>query len=243
MKPRAKIVYLFHSGYAVETQNNLFIFDYWQSGLPQAAGKLNEGIITADYLKTKANVYVFASHSHPDHYDPVIWEWSKYNSNLTYVLSSDIPVKGEPSRCQRMSPYEEWADGEVKVKTFSSTDEGVSFLVWADELTIFHAGDLNWWHWKGESQAERERAEMLFKTEVDKIAVHSLDIAFFPVDHRLEEFYSIGAEYFAAKLRPQILLPMHFGDEFGTSKAFAEKVGNSLSTVGITHRGQEFIYE
>lgn len=31
-----------------------------------------------------------------------------------------------------------------------STDEGVAFLVTAEGRTVFHAGDLNWWHWEGE---------------------------------------------------------------------------------------------
>lgn len=238
---QAKIIYLFHSGYAVETRQHLFIFDYYQPG-PARGGKLADGIITADYLKTKPNVFVFVSHSHQDHYDPVIFEWAKTNPAITYILSSDIRGVKAP-HYHIMSPYEEWKQEGVLVKSFGSTDEGLSFLVQADGLSIFHAGDLNWWHWKGESKAERDRAELIFKAEMDKIGPQSIDIAFFPVDRRLEEFYSIGAEYFAAKLQPKLLLPMHFGDDFGATQAFAEKVKNSsLSTVEITHKGQEIFF-
>ena len=35
----------------------------------------------------------------------------------------------------------------VKIKAFGSTDIGISFLVSVDGVDIFHAGDLNWWHW------------------------------------------------------------------------------------------------
>jgi L-ascorbate metabolism protein UlaG (beta-lactamase superfamily) len=240
--PKTKIIYLFHSGYAVETVEHLFIFDYYQPGAARG-NNLADGIITTEYLKSKTNVFVFASHNHPDHYDPVILEWAKSIPTITYILSSDIPSGGKTPLCNIMSPYEEWKREGVLVKSFGSTDEGVSFLVQADGLSIFHAGDLNWWHWKGESKTERDRAESLFKAEIDKIVPQSIDIAFFPVDQRLEEFYCIGAEYFNAKLHPKLLLPMHFGDAFDTTKAFVGKVKNSsLATVEITHRGQEIFF-
>ncbi|HMM22138.1 MAG TPA: MBL fold metallo-hydrolase [Selenomonadales bacterium] len=232
---------MFHSGYAVETPEHFLVFDYYQPG-PVRRGDLADGIITADYLGTKAKVLVFASHNHADHYDPVILGWAAGNPAITYVLSSDIQAAAEVPRCYRMSPYEEWEQGGVRVKSFGSTDAGVSFLVQADGLSIFHAGDLNWWHWKEESQEERDWAEASFKAEIAKIEPQFIDIAFFPVDQRLEEFYSIGAEYFAAKLRPKLLLPMHFGDVFGTTKAFAAKVKNTVPTVEITRRGQEIFF-
>ncbi|MDR3590393.1 MAG: MBL fold metallo-hydrolase [Negativicutes bacterium] len=240
--PKAKITYLFHSGYAVETQQHLFIFDYYQPGASRRGG-LTDGIITADYLKEKANVFVFVSHSHQDHFDPVIFEWAKTNPAITYVLSSDIRSQVKVPHYHIMSPYQKWKQEAIEVQTFGSTDEGLSFLVRADGLSIFHAGDLNWWHWKGETKAERDYADSIFKAEMEKIGSEAIDIAFFPVDRRLEEFYCIGAEYFAAQTQPKLLLPMHFGDDFGASKAFAEKVKNTpLTTVEITRRGQEILF-
>jgi L-ascorbate metabolism protein UlaG (beta-lactamase superfamily) len=237
-KAKAKITYLYHSGYAVETGQHLFIFDYFQPGARRRGG-LTDGMITAEYLRDKANVYVFVSHSHPDHFDPVIFEWAKTNPAITYILSSDIRPGVKGPHYYIMSPYEEWKQETIVIKSFGSTDEGISFLVRADGLSVFHAGDLNWWHWKGETKEERDYAERIFKAEMEKIGSEPIDVAFFPVDRRLEEFYCLGAEYFAAKLHPKLLLPMHFGDDFGASKAFAEKVKNTpLATVEITHRGQ-----
>lgn len=242
MTAKAKITYLFHSGFMVESERHLFIFDYYQPG-PARDGTPADGIITADYLKTKTNIFVFASHGHSDHYDPVILGWAKSNPAITYVLSSDIPVGAKPSCCHIMSPYEEWQQAGVLIKSFGSTDEGLSYLVQADGLSVFHAGDLNWWHWKGETKTERDWAESIFKAEIAKIGPQTIDIAFFPVDPRLEEFYSLGAEYFAAALRPKLLVPMHFGDAFAATRAFAEKAKDSpLATVEITHKGQEIFY-
>ena len=36
------------------------------------------------------------------------------------------------------------------IASLKSTDEGVAFVVWAEGHSIYHAGDLNWWHWEGE---------------------------------------------------------------------------------------------
>jgi L-ascorbate metabolism protein UlaG (beta-lactamase superfamily) len=241
-RPKAKITYLFHSGFAVETERHLFIFDYYQPGASRG-GTLADGTITGDYLKDKSGVFVFVSHSHPDHFDSVILEWAKASPAITYVMSSDIRISQKPPVLHIMAPYQEWQQAGVTVKTFGSTDEGLSFLVQADGLAIFHAGDLNWWHWKGETKAERDWADSIFKAEIAKIGSPVIDIAFFPVDPRLEEFYSIGAEYFAAKLQPKLLIPMHFGDVYSATKDFAVKVKNSsLTTVEITHKGQEILF-
>ena len=241
-KPKATITYLFHSGYAIETARHLFLFDYYQP-VADTTGNLSNGIISSEYLKTKSNIYVFASHNHADHFDPIILDWAKDNPDITYILSSDIKISNAKIKSHFMAQYEELNDGEVFIKTFGSTDQGISFHVQADGLSIFHAGDLNWWHWKGETQAERTYAESAFKAEVEKIVGQTIDIAFFPVDRRLEEFYAIGAEYFADKLQPKLLLPMHFGADFGASKDFTAKVKDaSFSTVEITHKGQQILF-
>ena len=50
---QARITYLVHSGFSVETARHFFLFDYCPSmdRTPQ---------ITAEFLRTKENIYVFA---------------------------------------------------------------------------------------------------------------------------------------------------------------------------------------
>ena len=234
-KTRAKITYLVHSGFSVETAGHYFLFDYCPS--------LAREPLTAEFLKTKENIYVFVSHCHGDHFDPSILKWAKSNPAITYVYSSDVSFDRSGIHCHEMSAYEQWSNRGIKVKTFGSTDAGISFLVQADGLSIFHAGDLNWWKWSGETLEEQAYAERIFKAEMDKMAGETIDIAFFPVDRRLEENYCIGAEYFADKLHPKLLIPMHFSTDFAATKAFAEKVKNtSITTVEITRKGQEILF-
>jgi L-ascorbate metabolism protein UlaG (beta-lactamase superfamily) len=238
----AKITYLFHSGYAVETANHFIIFDYYQ---PFSGDKLNiaDGVLTSEFLKNKKNVSVLASHAHGDHFDPTILKWEKDNPNIHYILSNDIHTKTKALNHHMVSAYEKLTVGAIDIETFGSTDQGISFFIQVDGLAIFHAGDLNWWHWSGESQKERAHAEKIFKAEIEKIVGQEIDLAFFPVDRRLEEAYCIGAEYFAAKLKPKLLLPMHFGNDYGASQAFTERAKNlGISTVEISHKGQEIIF-
>jgi len=245
--PTAKITHLFHSGYAVETANHYLIFDYYQPLATKGKG-IAEGVITSSYLKNKKNVIVFVSHNHSDHFDPAILEWATDNPEIIYLLSSDVQTNIPNLNCHILSAYEELNVSTLLVKTFGSTDQGISFLIQADGLSIFHAGDLNWWHWSGETLAEQTTAKLAFHKEIEKIAQDPLsmniDIAFFPIDRRMEEFYSLGAEFFATKFKPKLLVPMHFGNDFATTQAFASKAKDlSIPTIEISHKGQEIFFK
>ena len=61
-----------------------------------------------------------------------------------------------------------------------------------------------------------------FKTEIHKIQGEEIDVAFFPVDSRLEEFYYLGGNYFIETLSPKLFIPMHFGDNVKVTQDFAE---------------------
>lgn len=190
------------------------------------------------------NVYVFSSHSHEDHFNPKILDWQKYNSNIQYILSSDIKTDKNKSNYNFIREGEEISLHDIYVKAYGSTDIGISFLVKVDGLTIFHAGDLNWWHWKEDSLGEQSIAESLFKAHIQKLKEEKpIDIAFFPVDPRLEEFYYIGGEYFAKNIQPSLLIPMHFGDDVDITKQFAKRMNKiNIKTVEINYPGQEIIY-
>ena len=219
-----RIQYLYHSGFVVETDNNLLVFDYYQGSV-----KL-----------TEKNILVFSSHGHSDHFNPLILEWQKERPDINYILSSDISIQQKNDNIKFISPYEETQIENINIKTYGSTDLGVSFLVKCDGITIFHAGDLNWWYWWGESQEEIEKAEKGFKDEIAKIKEERIDIAFFPVDPRLEHNYCVGADYFISKVNPKFFIPMHFADDHEAAKKYADKMKDYPNKViEIAHRGQE----
>ena len=97
------------------------------------------------------------------------------------------------------------------MNAYGSTDEGVSFCVDFAGVTLFHAGDLNLWHWRDESSVtEIESAERAFYDCVAPIPKQKIDVAFFPVDPRQGSMYDAGAGYFIMTVKPKVFIPMHF---------------------------------
>jgi L-ascorbate metabolism protein UlaG (beta-lactamase superfamily) len=243
---KATVHYIYHSGFAIETKNNFLIFDYYEHPMNKKNPTLSNDILSPDSIKSKKNMYVFSSHSHEDHFNPVILQWQQYNPEIRYVLSRDIEIQHNQCNYYMISEGEEKNIDTLYVRAYGSTDIGISFLVKVDGLTIYHAGDLNWWHWKEDSLEEQKLAGISFKQHIEKIKANEkhIDIAFFPVDPRLEEFYYIGGEYFSKELQPKLFIPMHFGDEASITKLFAEKVKElNVPSVEITTDGQQIVFK
>lgn len=219
-----KIEYIHHSGFTIETDNYFLVFDYYK-------GSIN--------LRDKKTI-VFSSHGHPDHYNPDILKWSQEHADISYVLSSDIQVEPDDN-IHTMEPYESLNLFNISIKSFGSTDLGLSFLVEVDGKNIFFAGDLNWWYWKGDSEEEKLSMEKAFKEEIEKIKGNNIDIAFFPVDPRLRENYSLGGKYFISELKPKFFIPMHFWNKFKTTKDFAQDIDNPNTKVIEIYKKNQII--
>ena len=173
------ITHYYHSGFSVACDQKLLVFDYWRG----EDGELEERLqITPEKIQKYTDVVVFISHDHIDHMDPVVYSWQDI-TNVSYVVSSDMPVG---TRGKRMAPGDEYSpvDG-VDITAFDSTDLGVSFLVDFQGMRFFHAGDLNFWHWREEStMQEIEEADAEFRKAVSPISREKIDVAFFPLDPR-----------------------------------------------------------
>lgn len=240
----AIIHYLYHDGFIIETKSTILIFDYIKD-VSQSGGKsLNDGVISEEVLKTNKKVFVFVTHSHSDHYNPLIFGWKKINPNIDYILSSDVRPKNLNFQCKVVSEGESIQLDTIVVNAYGSTDIGVSFLVKVDNINIFHAGDLNLWYWKDESEADNLEMDKAFKSKIHMMEHEKIDIAFFPVDPRLEEYYYLGGKYFIDRLSPNIFIPMHFGDNFKITEDFFNMINISgTKIVTINRRGQETLFQ
>lgn len=215
-----KIEYIFNSGFTLETENHFLIFDYYK-------GELN--------LSNK-KMTVFVSHGHEDHYNSKIFD---LKGNINYVLSDDIKLDNSLDNLTFVKADSSLKVDDLDIKVFGSTDLGVSFLISVDGLDIFHAGDLNWWYWENDEPKEKEKMERDFKVEIEKLKGSNIDLAFFPVDPRLEDAFSKGGEFFINELSPRNFLPMHFGDNFDTTTRFIHKMkGSTTNIVEITKQNQ-----
>ena len=163
-----KLIYIYHSGFILQGTDFVAVIDYYKAGNPE-----NEKFISELLMHYPGRLYVFVSHAHPDHFNPVILQWRRQRPDLRYIFSEDIqlPADSLPEHRVFMKKLETWQDEILRVKAFGSTDIGISFLIEGEEKRIFHAGDLNNWHWAEESTAEESReSEDHFLRELDCLA-------------------------------------------------------------------------
>ena len=216
MEQNLLITHYYHSGFSVASEQTLAVFDYWRGENGELAPELQ---LTPEKLKRYKNVFVFISHEHIDHLDPIVFTWNAVG-NVSYIVSSDMPVG---TRGKRMAPGDTLRlCDELAVTAFDSTDLGVSFLADFCGIRIFHAGDLNFWHWREEStMQEIEEADEEFRKAVKPLTQESIDVAFFPVDPRQGSMFEAGANYFILSVKPRILIPMHYFHRAETAIEYA----------------------
>lgn len=233
------VTYYHHSGFSVALDDVLLIFDYWlgeQKELPE------DKRITPEFLSHFKEIYVFISHEHPDHMDPVVYEWRK-DFPITYIVADDMPVG---TRGKHIKKGDEMRlTSRVSVKAFDSTDLGVSFLVDVCGIKVFHAGDLNFWHWREESTVkEIEEADEAFRKAVEPITHEAIDVAFFPVDPRQGRLFDAGANYFILSVKPRLLIPMHFWGRAEIAVKFARQSRcRETEVVAMTRFGEQIRLE
>ena len=235
MEQHASVTYHHHSGFSVQVESTLLVFDYWEGEnkeLPPAAR------LTAESFKPYSQVFVFVSHAHPDHLDQVIYTWLEGNP-VAYIVASDTPIG---IRGKRLAPGDSLllAPG-VRVTAYGSTDMGVSYLVEAGGLRIFHAGDLNLWHWREESSLrEIEAAEKAFEEAVKPLVGQRIDLCMFPVDPRMGAMFDAGANYFILSVKPRLFLPMHWQGRSEVAVDFARRTRNKTTEVVAMTRPGEY---
>lgn len=210
------ITHFYHSGFSVASEHTLAVFDYWRGEHGELTPRLQ---LTPEKLRRYDKVFVFISHEHMDHMDPVVFSWNEAG-NVSYIVSSDMPVG---TRGKRMAPGDTLKlSEELTVTAFDSTDLGVSFLADFNGIRLFHAGDLNFWHWREEStMQEIDEADAEFRKAVEPLTREPIDIAFFPVDPRQGSMFEAGANYFILSVKPRILIPMHYFHRAETAVEYA----------------------
>lgn len=227
MEKQLKIIYYYNSGFSVQVGSTLLIFDYWE-GEGRCLSK--SARITPAFLKAFEQIFVFISHAHPDHLDPIVYTWAKDDLPITYIVSSDMPIG---TIGKRIAPLQEKTlTQDITVKAYQSTDLGVAFMVHAYGMNIFHAGDLNLWHWRQESTLrEIEAAETAFYEAMEPMKGEKMDVAMFPVDPRQGMLYDAGANHFIMSQKPRVFIPMHWQERPEVAIDFARRAKTPVTEV------------
>ena len=71
-----QVTYLGHSGFLVEVDDALFLFDYYQGEIP--------------WMDPEKILFVCVSHMHYDHYNPQIFQLREKMPDIQFLLSDDI---------------------------------------------------------------------------------------------------------------------------------------------------------
>ena len=199
-----KVTYLEHSGFAAEYKEYVLIFDWYRGSLPE--------------FDQQKKIYVFASHSHYDHFNKKIFGWSEQYPDVRYILSADIAGKEQSEEQSERTVYvtanKKYDFDGIKVQTLHSTDEGVAFIVYMEDKVIYHAGDLNWWHWDEETESYNDQMRQDYQMEIDKLKDIVIDIAFVPLDPRQENQYAWGMDYFMKHTHTKYVFPMHMWGDY-----------------------------
>ena len=246
-----RLTYIFHSGFALECEKCILVFDYWMDPV----------VILPTILQTNKSVYVFASHFHEDHFNKGIFQWRKDypSARFTYILSKDILKR---HRCQQedadvwLVKGGRWQDQQIEVFAAGSNDSGVSWIVKVAGKCIFHAGDLNNWYarfltddykggtiWSmefGEIDPQKDEKQYLGELKDIKKITDSFDLALFPVDGRIGNGYTRGARQFIERFKVGFFVPMHFVAS-GFKSAWRMKEFADAKNIGfwkITYEGE-----
>lgn len=214
------LTYIFHSGFILETEQCVLIFDYW----------MDPAHVMPKHIDTHKQVYVFSSHFHEDHFTKEIFEWRKTNPAIIYILSKDILKRKRADRDDAdvwMAKGATWQDQNIKVMATGSNDSGVSWIVETGGKRIFHAGDLCNWYARFLSEGTPDETifseefgeyinpvaeEKRFLGELKDIRkiTDAFDLVMFPVDGRIGNGYTLGGRQFIDRFKVGLFVPMHF---------------------------------
>ena len=235
------LTYIFHSGFVLETEQSILLFDYWMD-----PSGVMDGV-----LRSEKPMYVFSSHFHEDHFTKEIFEWKKQREGITYILSKDIYKHRRASKEDAnvwLAKGGTWSDDVISVWALGSTDSGVSWIVETEDKRIFHAGDLNNWYAKFLSDDNPDQERYSFEMEevfnpiahekqflgelkdIRKVA-DSFDVVMFPIDGRVgrsssarllpegrKNGYTLGGRQFIERFKVGLFVPMHFTTGFEPSE-------------------------
>ena len=245
-----RVIFVHHSCFVVEIDDKVLIFDYFNGDRVNGyhfGGKLPE-------YDRETHIYVFASHSHQDHYDMDVLRWTDQYPNIRYIFSKDIRVspnflkkhgldEAVRKRILFVSHSNHYELDGMKIETFRSTDAGVAFYIEVNGVYLYHAGDLHDWWMEGAGELINGQMERTFRREIHKLENKPLHLAFVPLDPRLEQHKFRGIDYFLKNTDAEYVFPMHMWQDYSIIREYLKKITNRQMAeriVEITHENQVF---
>ena len=218
-----QVTYLGHSGFLLEWDSCYWLFDYFEGTIPA--------------LDPQKEIFVFCSHSHGDHFSPSVFELAKEYPTVTYIFSNEVR-----NACKKLEKKEgkelptihflksrtdtqlKTSSGEImQIHTLLSTDCGCAFYIKYNGKSMYHAGDLHWWYWEGESPDWNKKMTADYKKEMEYLKNRDIDVAFTVLDPRQEKDYALGMNYFLKHTHTNHMFPMHFWNNFQITEKYLQE--------------------
>ncbi len=231
-----RITFLAHDGFLIELDTVTLLFDWWKEPLPSLPDQ---------------PLLVFVSHRHEDHFNPAVFALADRYPGARFYLGSDFRLTPKnlekwgvspegAAACRRCGKHDVFdVLPGVTVETFPSTDEGVAWMITAEGKAIFHAGDLNWWHWAEEDLAWNRNMEANFKRYTEPLRGRRADLAMLPLDPRLKEDGFLGPRYFLELMDVCRFFPMHQWDHPEFTEEFLKAYPQYTPITTVVHRTSE----
>jgi len=216
------IFHIGHSANLVKIGGKVLVFDYPYG--TQALADIFYPLQPEDLQDQR--VYVFASHTHGDHYNTGILSWKEKIPAIKYILSYDIPRR--PADAVVVRPGKMVQVDGMKVRAYPSTDAGVAFSVYVEGRHIYFSGDNGYWNWDKDKSEEDYVLEAL--SCIDRSA--PIDIAFQVCMTKAEGIGEGGIGIFAEMFQPRLLIPIHSQGDYSINK----KVEGQLRERGFKGR-------
>ena len=225
-----RVTFIHHSSFVVETDTKQLVFDYFP------ACTYNDVIFHGKepVFSAEKPVYVFASHSHKDHFSPDVLKWAA-ERDVHYIFSKDIRLSknylirnGYDPQIRDLikfvKPLNDYEIADMKIKTLLSNDAGVAFLVQTDGLTIYHAGDLSVWN--VDEDGNPLYSDIYgggYKKEMRHLENKHIDLGFVVLDPRMGAGAYAGLDYFVQRIDCDLIFPMHCWEDYSIIEKYKRR--------------------
>lgn len=248
-----QVIFIHHSCFLVEVDDKVLIFDYFAGD--RVKGYTFQGKIPSYEPDTK--IYMFASHSHQDHFDMDILRWSEQYTNIKYILSKDIRISPNFLRKHGIDPAvrdrvtfvtggKRYKVDDLEIETLTSTDAGVAFYVTTGGVSLFHAGDLSDWRMEGAGDLINGKMQRSYRHEIDRLKDKPIHLAFIPMDPRLVQHQFLGIDYFLKNTDAEFVFPMHMWQDYSGIEVYKKRVTNlgmANRLIEISRENQVFPFQ
>lgn len=233
-----KVTYLNHSGFLLKWETCCWVFDYYKGEIPKLDPTKEIFVFVSHSHRDHFNPAVFALAAV---YPKVTYIFSnevKQGCRKLVKASGKVQLSqkqmfkvcggGIASKTIHMVPIPEvqflrsrthmelhdQQGNPLNIFGLQSTDCGCAFLIGYQGKIIYHAGDLHWWYWSGETESFNKKMTADFKKEMKYLAGQEIDLAFSPLDPRQGSDYALGMNYLLQQAKVKHVFPMHCWNDY-----------------------------